>query len=89
MVIGIIGLLAVGAIPTTIGVGQAISAQKKQDVAAKEQAKFHLTALLPDGDEASCVLVDGKASIPASRIVRTENNPLTMQGSKALHRSSR
>ncbi|KLU85218.1 hypothetical protein MAPG_04248 [Magnaporthiopsis poae ATCC 64411] len=59
-----IGLLAIGAIPTTIGVGQAISAQKKQNAAQKEQAKFHLTAKLSLGGrppmEAMIVLKDNK-----------------------------
>lgn len=59
----VIGLLAIAAIPTVIGVGQAVSAQKKQDAAAKEQAKFRLTAVLPDGQEAYCVLVDDKVSV--------------------------
>ncbi|KAM7222698.1 hypothetical protein V8F06_001885 [Rhypophila decipiens] len=40
----VIGLLVVSAIPTTIGVCQALSAQKKADAAAKEKAKFHLAA---------------------------------------------
>ncbi len=62
MVIGILGLLAVSAIPTTIGVGQAVSAQKRENAQKKEQAKFHLTAILPDEEEAFCVLVDGKVS---------------------------
>lgn len=61
-----IGLLAIGAIPTTIGVGQAISAQKKQNAAQKEQAKFHLTAKLSLGGrppmEAMIVLKDNKVS---------------------------
>ncbi|EJT76067.1 hypothetical protein GGTG_05991 [Gaeumannomyces tritici R3-111a-1] len=59
-----IGLLAIGAIPTTIGVGQAISAQKRQNAAQKEQAKFHLTAKLSLGGrppmEAMIVLKDNK-----------------------------
>ncbi|TLD10438.1 hypothetical protein PgNI_05937 [Pyricularia grisea] len=59
-----IGLLTIGAIPTTIGVAEAISAQKKQNAAQKEQAKFHLTAKLALGGrqpmEALVVLRDGK-----------------------------
>jgi len=63
MALGIIGLLAVSAIPTTIGVGQAISAQKRENAARKEQAKFHLTAQLPD-EEAFCVLADNQVRVP-------------------------
>ena len=62
----VIGLLTIAAIPTTIGVGQAVSAQKKQNAAAKEKAKFHLTATLSiDGGpptEAWVVLVDNQVS---------------------------
>lgn len=64
----VIGLLTVASIPTVIGVGQAVSAQKKQNAAAKEQAKFHLTALLPNDDEAFCVLTDGKVSRTRPRL---------------------
>lgn len=60
----VIGLLAIAAIPTVTGVGQGISVQKKQNAAAKEQEKFHLTAMMPmDGElreAAFCVLLDGK-----------------------------
>ncbi|KAK1975639.1 hypothetical protein LZ30DRAFT_605157 [Colletotrichum cereale] len=59
----VIGLLAIAAIPTVIGTGQAVSAQKKQDATAKEQAKFSLTTVLDiDGKEEECpvVLVDNK-----------------------------
>lgn len=62
----VIGLLTIAAIPTVIGTGQAVSAQKKQNAAAKEQAKFSLTATMTiDGkrEEAPCVLVDNKASL--------------------------
>ncbi|KAK4244902.1 hypothetical protein C7999DRAFT_34776 [Corynascus novoguineensis] len=59
-----IGLLVVAGIPTTIGVCEALSAQKKQNAAAKEKAKFHLTATVSlDGRgpvECWCVLKDGK-----------------------------
>ncbi|KAL2267829.1 hypothetical protein VTJ83DRAFT_5106 [Remersonia thermophila] len=58
-----IGLLLIGAIPTTIGVCEALSAQKKADAAAKEKAKFHLTATVSlDGRgpiECLCVLKNG------------------------------
>lgn len=60
MALGVLGLLTITAIPTTIGVSQAVSAQKKQNAAEKERAKFKLAAVLPDGREAFCVLTDGK-----------------------------
>jgi hypothetical protein len=62
----VIGLLAITAIPTVTGVGQAISAQKKSNAANKEKEKFHLTAVVEDGEEGDdyetdfCVLKDGK-----------------------------
>ncbi|KAM0453601.1 hypothetical protein ACHAPV_008935 [Trichoderma viride] len=63
----VIGLLAITAIPTVTGVGQAVSAQKKANAANKEKEKFHLTAVVQDGEEESddyetdfCVLKDGK-----------------------------
>ncbi|KAH7305569.1 hypothetical protein B0I35DRAFT_362055 [Stachybotrys elegans] len=67
----VIGLLAITAIPTTIGVGQAISAQKKQNASvSKEQEKFYLVAMFNEAeddddyddfqDAATCVLIDGK-----------------------------
>lgn len=63
----VIGLLAVAAIPTITGVGNAISAQKRQNASSKEQEKFQLTAMLPIEGElreaAFCVLVDGKVRI--------------------------
>ena len=63
----VIGLLAITAIPTVIGVGQAISAQKKQNAAiGKEQEKFHLTAILDNDGEpeekGTGVLVNNKVS---------------------------
>ena len=62
----VIGLLLISAIPTTVGVCQALSAQKKADAAAKEKAKFHLTATVcldENGPvECWCVLKDGKVS---------------------------
>ena len=62
----VIGLLVIAGIPTTIGVCEALSAQKKANAAAKEKAKFYLTvtvALDDDGPvECFCVLKDGKVS---------------------------
>ncbi|RDA88199.1 hypothetical protein CP532_6786 [Ophiocordyceps camponoti-leonardi (nom. inval.)] len=61
----VLGLLAITAIPTITGVGQAVSAQKKQNAAAKEQAKFYMTAsVASEGggfrEIGVCVLRDGK-----------------------------
>ncbi|CAK7242404.1 MAG: hypothetical protein STHCBS139747_003895 [Sporothrix thermara] len=42
----VIGLLTVAAIPSTIGVCEALSAQKKQNAADKEKAKFTATTAL-------------------------------------------
>lgn len=56
----IIGLLAIAAIPTVTGVGQAISAKKQVNETAKDQIKFNLTAMIQQGGEwiegAFCVL---------------------------------
>ncbi|KAK0715625.1 hypothetical protein B0H67DRAFT_245006 [Lasiosphaeris hirsuta] len=60
----VIGLLVIAGIPTTIGVCEALSAQKKANAAAKEKAKFHLTATVSlngeDPVECWCILKDGK-----------------------------
>ncbi|KAK3390581.1 hypothetical protein B0H63DRAFT_519789 [Podospora didyma] len=60
----VIGLLVIAGIPTTVGVCQALSAQKKADAAAKEKAKFFLTATVSlDGGppvECMCVLKEGR-----------------------------
>ncbi|KAK4191940.1 hypothetical protein QBC35DRAFT_520277 [Podospora australis] len=60
----VIGLLVIAGIPTTIGVCEALSAQKKQNAAAKEKAKFHMTVTVALDDqgpvECWCVLKDGK-----------------------------
>ena len=62
----VIGLLVISAIPTTIGVCQALSAQKKANEAAKEKVKFHLTTTVSlDGGppvECWCILKDGRVS---------------------------
>ncbi|KAI5859284.1 hypothetical protein GGS23DRAFT_327832 [Durotheca rogersii] len=44
MALATLGLLTVGAIPTVIGVAEAIDAQKKQNQQAKDRIKFKLTA---------------------------------------------
>jgi hypothetical protein len=80
----VIGLLVVSAIPTTIGVCEALSAQKKANAAAKEKAKFHLTATLcldENGPvECWCLLKDGKVSfyqdVPASIAESFSHSPL-------------
>lgn len=63
----VIGLLIIAGIPTTIGVCEALSAQKKANGAAKEKAKFQLTAAISlDGgpsEECFCVLRDGRVSL--------------------------
>jgi len=60
----VIGLLLVSAIPTTIGICEGLSAQKKANAAAKEKAKFHLTATVTLDEngpvECWCILKDGK-----------------------------
>ncbi|KAK2067647.1 hypothetical protein P8C59_001366 [Phyllachora maydis] len=54
----VIGLLVISAIPTTIGVCQALSAQKKANEAAKEKNKFNLTAtVLANGQPVECFVV--------------------------------
>lgn len=65
--VSVVGLLVVAGIPTTIGVCEALSAQKKANAAAKEKAKFYLTATLSlDGEhfeECFCILKDGRVSL--------------------------
>ena len=62
----VLGLLVIAGIPTTIGVCEALSAQKKQNAAQKEKARFHMTADLSlDGRppvECWVVLADGRVS---------------------------
>lgn len=63
----VIGLLTITAIPTITGVGQAVSAQKRQNAASKEQEKIHLAASFVGEDPLSdamptCFLKDGKVS---------------------------
>ncbi|KAK3936762.1 hypothetical protein QBC46DRAFT_268988 [Diplogelasinospora grovesii] len=57
----VIGLLVIAGIPTTIGVCEALSAQKKADNAAKEKAKFHLT---------TTVSLDGKQPVECWCVLR-------------------
>lgn len=68
MALSTLGLLTVGAIPTVIGVAEAIDAQKKQNQQAKERIKFKLTAEFShDGtsppQNASVVFKDNKVSL--------------------------
>ncbi len=44
MALSTLALMTIGAIPTVIGVAEAIDAQKKQNQQAKDRIKFHLTA---------------------------------------------
>lgn len=71
----VVGLLSIVAIPTVTGVGQAVSAQKRQNAASKEREQFNITALFPDEngnlqEKGTCLLRDGKvraSSQPAQR----------------------
>ena len=62
-----LGLLIIAAIPTTVGVCEALSQQKKVNNSEKEKAKFHLTTnvTLDDGRQVECwcVLKEGKVSM--------------------------
>lgn len=64
--VSVVGLLVLTGIPTTVGVCEGLSAQKKTNAAAKEKAKFNLTATVSlDGErfeECYCVLKDGMVS---------------------------
>ena len=92
----VIGLLIVSAIPTTIGVCEALSAQKKANAAAKEKAKFHLTATVcldENGPvECSCILKDGKVSrstmtsLAAGEGLRTTTTPDANKGETDVDR---
>lgn len=58
-----IGLLVIGAIPTVIGVAEAISAQKQQNQTHKETIKFGIgiTATINGvQEEAQGILTEGK-----------------------------
>lgn len=68
MALSTLGLLTIGAIPTVIGVAEAIDAQKKQNQQAKERIKFKLTANFSHDDvalpqDASVVFKDKKVSL--------------------------
>lgn len=62
----VLGLMVVTAIPTVIGVAEAISSQKQQNAQMKEKIKFNMTATLSiDGGpptEAWIVLLGGRVS---------------------------
>lgn len=60
MALSSLGLLVIGAIPTVIGVAEAIDAQKKQNQQAKERIKFHLTAKFS---------IDGKTPVQEATVV--------------------
>lgn len=59
-----LGLLVIDAIPTVIGVAEAIDAQKKQNQQAKERIKFNLTANFS---------VDGKSPVQTATVVFKNN----------------
>jgi hypothetical protein len=71
----VIGLLVLAAIPTTVGVCEGLSAQKKANAAAKEKAKFNLTTTVSlDGErfeECYCILKDGRVSPRVARRLPT------------------
>jgi hypothetical protein len=61
----VLGLLVIGAIPTVIGVAEAISAQKQSNEANKEKIKFSLgisVTINGVNAEADGILTDGKVS---------------------------
>lgn len=62
----VLGLLVITAIPSVIGVAEAISSQKQQNAQMKEKIKFNMTATLSvDGGpptEAWIVLIGGRVS---------------------------
>jgi hypothetical protein len=73
----VIGLLAIAAIPTVTGVGNAVSAQKRQNESmSKEQEKFHLTFMLRQNGKieevGQGVLVDKKVSFYSLPTVTTK-----------------
>lgn len=67
----VVGLLSIVAIPTVTGVGQAVSAQKRQNAASKEREQFNMTVLLPENnanlqEKGTCLLRDGKVRVAPS-----------------------
>ncbi|KHN98418.1 uncharacterized protein MAM_03542 [Metarhizium album ARSEF 1941] len=61
----VVGLLTITAIPTITGVAEAVSAQKRQNAASKEQEKINLAAEFdgtrpPSEGLLACFLKDGK-----------------------------
>ena len=75
----VIGLLAVTAIPTVIGVGQAVSAQNKANAAQKEKAKFNIAASIKtksgvQRDIGIGVLTDGKVMCAMGSYVEANTN---------------
>lgn len=79
----VIGLLTIAAIPTVMGVGQAVSAQKKQNAAAKAQEKFHLVAMVPcqQGfrELGTCLLRGGRVrATPHIHLLNSASRPWTV-----------
>ncbi|KAL1893542.1 hypothetical protein Sste5346_006372 [Sporothrix stenoceras] len=79
----VIGLLTIAAIPSTIGVCEAMSAQKKQNEADKEKAKFKATADLSlagePPQEAVVVLIGGRLFLdhPDCRVAYGRAHPFS------------
>ena len=62
----VIGLLAIAAIPSTIGTCQAVSQKNKQEAEAKRAAKFNLKATITRHGrmkESYVILQDGKVCL--------------------------
>jgi hypothetical protein len=75
MALSTLGLLVIGAIPTVIGIAEAIDAQKKQNQQAKERIKFNLTAKFSAGpksptQQAVVVLKNNKVKKPLRPLKR-------------------
>lgn len=77
--VSIVGLLVTAGITTTVGVCEGLSAQKKANNAAKEKAKFNLTATVSlDGErfeECYCILKNGTRRTLLYRIVPYHTRP--------------
>ena len=79
----VIGLLTIAAIPSTIGVCEAMSAQKKQNAADKEKAKFTASAALSLGGEpptdSTVVLIGGRLFLdhPDARVAGGRAHPFS------------
>jgi hypothetical protein len=76
----VLGLLTIASIPTVIGTSEAVSAQKKQNAAAKRSEKFNVVAVCDvnharvkeEVDGRFVVLRDGKVIILPRQFFRIE-----------------